>query len=277
MLEHSIQSKDGTRLRLVQWTPDHSRGEILLVHGLAEHAGRYGHVAQALNAAGWRVTLLELRGHGKSEGKPGAVSTWSEYVEDLQAAADFLRKPFVLVAHSMGGLVALDALRGPLRSKVQALALSNPLTGVAVVPPKLLNLAKVVLSKLLPQLPLKNPLDPKDISRDPAVVAAYIADPLVFTSIRPRWATEMEAAIERVQAHAGRYDLPLLAMIGTGDRICDHKAMLRLADAWGSPPGESPRVSRQVYEGLFHEIFNEPEQERVLADLVQWLDGAVSP
>lgn len=272
MLEHSIQSRDGTRLRLVQWTPDNSRGEVLLLHGLAEHAGRYAHVARALTAAGWRVTLLELRGHGKSEGKPGAVSRWSEYVEDLQAAADFLRKPFVLVAHSMGGLVALDALRGPLRGQVQALALSNPLTGVAVVPPKLLSMAKVVLSKVLPQLALKNPLDPKDISRDPAVVAAYIADPLVFSTIRPRWVTEMEAAIERVHAHAGRYDLPLLAMIGTGDRICDHSAMLKLADGWGSP-----QVSRKIYEGLFHEIFNEPEQDRVLAELVQWLDGAVSP
>jgi acylglycerol lipase len=272
MLEHSIQSKDGTRLRLVQWAPDLVRGEVLLVHGLAEHAGRYAHVARALNAAGWRVSLLELRGHGKSEGKPGALTRWSEYVEDLQAAADFLRKPFVLVAHSMGGLVALDALRGPLRDQVQALALSNPLTGVVVVAPRLLSMAKVVLSKLLPQLPLKNPLDPQTISRDPAVVAAYIADPLVFSTIRPRWATEMEAAIERVHAHAGSYDLPLLVMLGTGDRICDHRAMLKLAEGWGGP-----KVSRQVYEGLYHEIFNEPERERVLADLVQWLEGAASP
>lgn len=272
MLEHSIQSKDGTRLRLVQWTPDQPRGEVLLLHGLAEHSGRYAHVAAALTQAGWRVTLLELRGHGGSEGKRGAVRSWDEYIEDVQAAADFVRKPFVLVAHSMGGLVALDALRGPLAERVLALALSNPLTGVAVVPPKLLELAKNILSTLVPNAPIKNPLDPKDISRDPEVVRRYIADPQVFSTIRPRWATEMEAAIERVQAHAGQYRLPVLAMLGTGDKICDHTATLRLIDGWGGS-----QVSRKVYQGYFHELFNEPEQAQVLTDLCDWLNGAPTP
>ncbi len=268
MLEHSLLSRDGTRLRLVQWEVADPQGEVLVVHGLAEHAGRYGHVARALNQAGYRVSLVELRGHGQSEGKRGAVSAWSEYVEDLGAAAAFLRKPFVLLAHSMGGLVALDALRGPLREQTRALALSNPLTGVAVVPPWYLELAKKSLSRLLPQLALKNPLDPQHISRDPKVVAAYLADPLVFSTIRPRWATEMEAAIARVQAHAGQYELPLLAMVGTADRICDPQAFLALAARWGSP-----RVERKVYEGLYHELFNEPEQQVVLADLIEWMRG----
>ncbi|MCK6507442.1 lysophospholipase [Myxococcota bacterium] len=272
MLEHSIQSADGTRLRLVQWSPEGSpRGEVLLVHGLAEHAGRYGHVAAALTAAGHRVTFVELRGHGQSEGKRGAIATWEEYVADLQAAAAFVRRPVHLVAHSMGGLVALDALRGPLAEQVRTLALSNPLTGVAVVPPRHLELAKNLLSRLTPRLALKNPLDPKDISRDPEVVRAYQADPLVFTTITPRWATEMEAAIARVHAHAGRYALPLLAMVGTADRICDHQATLRLATAWGHRSH-----TEKVYEGYYHELFNEPEKATVLADLVAWLGAQES-
>ncbi|NOY26433.1 MAG: alpha/beta hydrolase [Oligoflexia bacterium] len=178
MLEHSIQSADGTRLRVVQWAPEATpTAEVLLLHGLAEHAGRYPHVAAALTAAGYHVTFVELRGHGNSEGRRGAIQSWGDYVADLQAAADFVRKPFFLVAHSMGGLVALDALRGPsaMHDQVRALALSDPLTGLAVIPPKLLDMAKHWLSKLVPNLHIKNPLDPAQVSRDPEVVRAYIA------------------------------------------------------------------------------------------------------
>lgn len=266
MLEHSIQSADGTRLRLVQWSPPgEARDEVLLIHGLAEHAGRYGHVARALTAAGYRVTLVELRGHGQSEGKRGHVDRWQRYVEDLQAAVAFLRQEPLLVAHSMGGLVALDALRQGLA--VRAVALSNPLTGVAVQAPWYLELAKGLLTRLAPALSLQNPLDPKLVSRDPKVVSAYLADPLVFRTLTPRWATEMEAAIERVQAHAGQYRLPALGLLSTGDAVCDHTAALRLLEAWGHPIHEA-----RVYDGLYHEVFNEPEQDGILAELVAWLD-----
>ncbi len=266
-VEHSVQSADGTRLRIFQWTPaEQTRRDVLLVHGLAEHADRYHHVAAALNAAGHRATLVELRGHGRSEGRRGHVHRWQDYVDDVVAAARFVRGDLLVVAHSMGGLVVLDGLRGPLREHTAAVVVSDPLLGVAFDPPKVKEAAAGLLSRLLPWLPLSNELDVNLISRDKAVVAAYDADPLVFNTITPRWYTEMLGARQRVHAHAARYDLPGLAMLGTGDGICDHKASIALMDRWGHPDH-----GVKLYEGLYHEIFNEPEKDQVLADLVAWL------
>ncbi len=266
---HSIRSADGLRLRILQWpAPAADADPVLLVHGLAEHGGRYDHVAAALTAAGYRVSLVELRGHGLSEGRRGHVSRWQDYVDDLAAALALLRDPVHLVAHSMGGLVALDALRGPVADRVRSVALSNPLMGVAFDPPKLKDAAAGLLSRVLPTLPLSNELDVAAISRDPAVVAAYQADALVYATITPRWYRQMLAARARVFEHASRYKTPMLAMLGTADAICDHRATVRLAQAWGGAGGQV-----RLYDGLYHELFNEPERDRVLADLVDWLDA----
>ncbi len=260
------ESADGTRLRLVRWGSGEKN--ILLVHGLAEHLGRYGHVAEPMAQAGWRVTGVELRGHGHSEGRRGHVGRWRRYVEDLQAGAAVAGAgggPLVVVAHSMGGLVALSALIEPIHPAVQAVAISNPLLKAAVQVPALKLKAARVLSRLLPWVPMPNELDANDISRDPEVVRAYRADDLVFSTISPRWATEMLKAQERVIAHAPQYRVPLRVMVGTGDRICDHRATLQVADRWGGP------VSEAIYPGLFHELFNEPEKEQVIAELIAWL------
>jgi alpha-beta hydrolase superfamily lysophospholipase len=259
-----FSSADGTPLRGARWGG--ADRDVLLVHGLAEHVGRYGHVAEALVQAGWRVTFVELRGHGQSGGRRGHVERWSRYTEDVAAAAAQIGRPFVLVAHSMGGLVALDAVRTGLQPACRAVALSNPLLGTAFPPPKVKLAAARVLTRLLPSLPLRNELDPRLISRDAEVVRAYEADPLVFNTITPRWGTEMLAAQARVKAAAPAMRIPLRMMVSDKDGICDHEAGLALAKSWGGP------VQTAVYPGLYHELFNEPEKARVLADLVAWLN-----
>lgn len=260
----SARSDDGTELRLARWG-DADR-DVLLVHGLAEHAGRYGHVAEALVEAGWRVTLVELRGHGESGGRRGHTRFWHRYVEDVQAAATVVGRPFALVAHSMGGLVALDALREPLTPRCKLLALSNPLLGLSFTPPAWKTTLGRVFSKVLPALPFPNDLELDALSRDPEVVRAYAADPLVYSVVTPRWFTEMEAAQARVHAAASQGSLPLRMMVGTGDRTCDPAAAQRLAGTWGGP------TDLAVYEGYYHELFNEPEKDEILAELAAWLD-----
>lgn len=261
-------SADGTQLRLGRWgTPGRN---LLLVHGLAEHIGRYVRVGQALAAAGWQVTAVELRGHGESEGRRGHVRAWMQYVEDVQAAAAVAGadlEPTVVLAHSMGGLVVLDALREPIHPPLRAVALSNPLVRPAGEVPGWMQAFARVASRLLPTAAIPNGLSTKDLTRSADVVRAYEQDPLVYSHVTPRWFREMSKARERVQAHAPQYRIPLRMMVGTADRICDHTAALDLAGRWGGPSTSA------VYDGFYHELFNEPERDQVLAELIAWLDA----
>ncbi len=254
-----VTSADGTRLRLAHWG-DGAR-DMLIVHGLAEHAGRYEHVGAALAAAGWTATLVELRGHGHSGGKRGHVDRWSDYVHDLRAAAAGLRPGWSMLAHSMGGLVALDALQdgGVMPSR---LALTNPLLGVAVALPGWKIGAAKLLSSILPSLPMKNEIDPSALSRDPAIGAAYLVDPLVFQTGTPRWYTEMVAALARVHA-AGSWNTRMAVYVGGEDHITDPLANKAFA--------ERTHAKLTVYPELRHELFNEIGKAEIIAEVLGWL------
>ena len=260
-----IKSRDGTGLRLGRWG-DGDR-DVLLVHGLAEHAERYEHVGQALAARGWRVTVVELRGHGLSEGKRGHVNSWQDYLDDVTAALGTLGDTVALVGHSMGGLVVLSALASAAPPAVLGAAVSNPLLGVRVKAPVIKVKAARMLAALLPGLSLSNELDTKMISRDPEVVAAYEKDPLVFSTITPRWFREMNDAIVSVREAAPRVSASIYLMVSEGDGICDPAAAREIVGSWAGPT----QVSE--YGELYHELFNEPEKEQVIKDLGDWLEG----
>lgn len=253
-----VDSADGTRLRVARW--GEGQRDLLVVHGLAEHAGRYGHVAAALVARGWRVTFVELRGHGHSGGKRGHVARWADYLADVQAVAATLTPGFAMVAHSMGGLVSLEAVRQGLAPR--ALALSNPLTGIKVEAPIAKIAAAHVLSRVWPSLSLYNELRPEWLSRDPTVGAAYDQDELVYRTITPRWYTEMASTMARVQQAS--YSLPLAFFVGDDDVITDPVINKELA--------HRSKAFLKVYPGFRHEIFNEIGKEQVLTDLGDWLE-----
>lgn len=257
-----IDSADGTRLRLGCW--DNGGRTALIVPGLAEHSGRYAHVAEALVARGWSVSVLELRGHGQSGGRRGHVEAWSDYVADVKAAADEIGPGFSLIAHSMGGLVALEALRVGAVSP-ERLALSNPLLGVALQPPKWKTGAAGLLSRIWPTLSLANEIPLEQISRDTAVQAAYAADPLVYGTLTPRWYVEMLAAQVRVHAHT-TVGVPFRMFVGTADRICDPATNRRFAESRGA------QVT--AYADMRHELVNELGKEQVIADIADWLETA---
>jgi alpha-beta hydrolase superfamily lysophospholipase len=261
-----ISSEDGTKLHVVRWAAEGApRGDVLLSHGLAEHAGRYQHVAEALSKGGYDVAFLELRGHGDSEGKRGHVQRWSRYAEDLHALAAHVGRPAFVVAHSMGGLVALDATRLGWPTPVLGLVLTNPLLGVAVDPPAWKTTLATVLSSILPALELGNEIDPLLLTHDLAVVEAYRNDARVFHIVTPRWFSELNAAIERVTAAAPNYRTPLLLLTSTGDRICNPAIAALFAGRYGA------EIEHRVLPDLYHEILNEPEKDRILASILTWL------
>ncbi len=229
------------------------------MHGLAEHMGRYVHVADALTAAGFRATGLELRGHGHSGGKRGHVDSWEQYVDDVRAAARSIGGPHAILCHSMGGLVTLDHLRD---GEAWAVFASAPLLGVGVEAPAWKLAAARTLSRWLPRLSMANEIDSRLICSDPAVVAAYDVDPLVYGTITPRWFTEALATMARVHAMAESGTIPLHVAYGTGDRIVNTAAIERFVAAYGGP------CELRRWEGLYHEILNEPAQADILAQAV---------
>ncbi|HEY4001211.1 MAG TPA: alpha/beta hydrolase, partial [Candidatus Xenobia bacterium] len=243
-------SPDGTRLNLYRWGqgPD-----VLIVHGQGEHGQRYDHVGQYLAGSGFRVTLVELRGHGQSGGLRGHVANWSRYSEDVAAAVHELESPYAMVAHSMGGLVTLDYLRQNLEPEPIGVVLSNPLVGLAFEPDKVKTTAAQILTRVFPELALTTDLDTNKLSRDPAVVRAYNDDPEVIRRVSVRWYTEMVAAIGRVR-DGSQFKLPLLMLVGSSDGITSPQASEALVQSWGGPK------VMHVYEGFYHELFNEPEK-----------------
>jgi alpha-beta hydrolase superfamily lysophospholipase len=258
-----LRSRDGTRV--AAWRMDaqgEARGDVVLFGGLADHMGRYVHVAAALTKAGWRVTGADLRGNGHSDGRRGFVRKWQDYADDVDVAVRSVGAKPVIVAHSTGGLAVLDWLR---TNEARAVVLSAPLLRPAVKAPRWKLAAAGLLSRTLPWLSMANEIPAGHVSRDAEIVSRYASDPLVYRTVTPRWFTEMTAASARVMEHAPHARTPALVMWGSGDRIVDVGAVAQLARAWGGP------IATREWDGLYHEIFNEPERETVLAHATEWL------
>lgn len=253
-------SADGTKIHAV--VTGEGPKDVLVVHGLAEHAGRYQHVADAWAARGATVTVLELRGHGQSGGKRSHVAGWNEYIQDVKCVATSLRPGWAMFAHSMGGLVSLDAVRDGIRPA--RLALSNPLLGVRMKVPGWKIFAGRTLSRLAPSIALANELDPAGLSRDPAVGQAYSSDPNVYKKVTARWYTEMTAAQARVLAFdAGA--VPLAFFLGDSDPITDPQVAEGFA--------RKSNALIQHYPDMRHELVNEIGKAEVIATIGDWLLG----
>lgn len=271
--EDCFAARDGLRLYEQWWLPE---GEpvavVVLVHGITEHGGRHGRLAEDLNRRGYAVSAMDLRGHGCSEGDRAMIRTFDQYLDDVEVllervAVRWPGKPIFLLGHSMGG--AIVALLGILRPpKVQGLILSAPavLIGGEVFP--VLRRLASLMSVVWPTLRLTQ-MGCRFISRDPAVVESFKNDPLVFHGRFPvRTGAEILRAAKRIQAGANQISLPLLVMHGTGDIVTDHRgSRLLVARA------KSSDKTLRLYEGLYHELFSEPERDQLVSDLLDWLDG----
>jgi alpha-beta hydrolase superfamily lysophospholipase len=243
---------------------------VVIAHGAGEHSGRYGHVAERLVREGYAVYALDHRGHGRSAGPRALIDRMDNAVADLDtlvllATGEQPGLPVFLLGHSMGGTVSLCyALRH--QDRLQALALTGPLAALEAASP-LVRIAARTLSALTPRLPVIA-VDSSLVSRDPAVVEAYNADPLVHHGKLPaRTVAELGAAIESFPARVPEITVPTLILYGTADGLCPTEGSVML----GQRIGATDRTIKS-YPGLYHEILNEPEREQVMDDLCAWLN-----
>lgn len=255
------------------------RAHVLLVHGFAEHSRRYDVLAGELAGAGVAVHRFDLRGHGESGGRRGHVERFADYRGDLErvAAAVLPAKagdgpPAVLLGHSLGGLIALDAvLARP--GCFRGLALSSPFLAPAFRLPPFARTFAGAAARLAPGADFEAGIDPEGLSRDPEVVRRYREDPLVLRRLTAAWLRAVLDAQEAILERAGELRLPVLLLLGDADPIADPGRGRELFERLGSP-----EKRLRVYPGFRHEVFNELGRERVVADLFQWLEEvALSP
>ena len=283
--EDVLTSRDGLALPTRAWLPDEpakARADLVLVHGLGEHVGRYDALGTRLAAEGYAVHGYDQRGHGRAEGPRAQVDRFEQLVDDLADVVARVRaahpdRPLVLFGHSMGGVVALRAAQTGV-VEPDALLLSSPALRVGGDVPGWLRALLMRLAGPFPDLPTQ-PLDVSAISRDPAVVEAYRDDPAVFHGpVKARMAAELVRAGAAALADAGASveappsqgprEAPVLIVHGKGDRIADPAASEELHRAMAGR-----EATLELYDDGPHELFNDPLREAVLADVLGWLDA----
>lgn len=272
--EGHVPGADDTALFHRSWLPQEPSCAVLLVHGFGEHCGRYEVIGSWLARRGCAVHAYDHRGHGKSDGPRCHVRRFDDYLDDAAAMLARLRDqhptlPRFLVGHSMGGLVVatLARERAAAARDLAGLVLSAPALIVSVSP-WLAGTARA-LRWVAPRATLESGIDPQGLSTDPEVARAYVADPLVQSRLTLGLAAEMFAAIGRTGPGGADVALPLLVLHGTADPICSPAGSEAFAAA-------APNATFRPYPGMRHEIFNEPEQETVFADLFEWISARVA-
>lgn len=285
-------ARDGENLALYEWPMETWRSDktplpravVLIVHGLGEHANRYGHVARKLLDWGFAVCAYDQRGHGESGGVRGGLSSESLLLEDLAEVVDHMRQraqrlprtgdptvplPLILLGHSLGGLVAGRFVSLKVQP-VDGLVLSSP-----ALDPGLNAVQKFLLATLpviAPSLRINNGLKPEYLSHDMQVVKKYLADPLVHAKISPRLAKFIARAGPATVASASSWSTPTLLMYAGADKLVNPAGSLAFADAAASN-GAAGVVTARRFDDLYHELFNELDAGPVFATLKAWLDA----
>lgn len=256
------------------WKPEGEiNGAVALVHGLGEHSGRYQHVAQALNAAGYAMVGLDLPGHGQSGGTRGH-SSYDAIIEEIdhllsETARRYPDKPIFLYGHSLGGALVLYYTLKKHPKLCGVIATSPGLATAEPVPASKLTLARI-MAQLLPAFTMENGLDLANLSRDPVVAQIYQADPLVHPRISAKLGLDLLTKGEWMLAHAAEFPLPLLLAQGSGDRLVSPQATAAFAQA-----APADKITYKVWEGFYHETHNEPEKQQVIQYMLDWLNTHV--
>jgi acylglycerol lipase len=271
--EGSFKGIRDTNIYYQYWLPEgEPKAVLLIVHGLAEHSGRYMNVVNHFVPLGYGVYGVDLIGHGKSDGTRVYVERFEDYTDMLKTYFDMVRawqpdKPIFLVGHSMGGLIGSIYLIEH-QTELSGAVISAPFVQVPDnVSPPVVFVGKM-LSTLMPKFGLVG-VEAEGVSRDPEVVQAYVNDPLVYRGkTTARLSAELLKAMERVAAEAARIALPILILQGGADKLVDPEGAQMLYASVSSTD-----KTLHVYEGCYHEVFNEPERDQVLSDVETWLEA----
>jgi acylglycerol lipase len=271
--EGTFKSVRGLNIYYQGWLPDGDvKAVLFIVHGLGEHCGRYANVVNHFVPLGYAVYGLDHIGHGKSDGGREQIVRFEDFTEPLVAYYKMVKgwqpgKQIFLLGHSMGGLIACYYLLDH-QADFKGAVISAPAIKIGEnISPATITLSKV-LSAIAPKAGVLA-LDANLISRDPEVVKTYVNDPLVFHGKTPaRLGAEMLKAMMRVTAEVQTITLPFIAIQGKEDKLVDHAGTQMLYDKAGSKD-----KAIKIYEGLYHEVFNEPERAVVLKDVETWLQA----
>jgi alpha-beta hydrolase superfamily lysophospholipase len=236
--EYFFDAGDGLRLFFRRWFVPQPKGLVAMLHGFAEHSGRYGHVADFLCEQGWSVATFDCRGHGQSGGRRAHIDHFQDYLDDTRVFLDEIKKAGypklpVLLGHSQGGLIAARYVQ-MLPDSVAGLVLSSPYLELVMKVPAVKAAAGKLVSKIFPTLAMKTGLDPSILSHDRDVVEKYAADPLVSNIATARWFTEVQEAQAISVQQAGGITCPLLMLLAGDDRLVSAPVSKNLFSAAGS-------------------------------------------
>lgn len=268
----TLKATDGLDLFVRRWRAEGAAHQwtVVIVHGLGEHSGRYAHVAEWFAPLGATVYAMDLRGHGRSGGQRGHAPSLQALLDDIDAVVQHAREesgaPAVLLGHSFGGLLAIAyALDRP--QHIDRAIFSAPLLRLKVRVPGWKRAAADVLPRIAPTLSMSNEVDPGLLSREPSIETAYRNDPLVHDRLTTRLGQTIAHAEDFI-ALAPELRVPFLLLHGGDDRIVDPVGSRRFFAR-----ATAPERAFCLYPGMYHEILNEVDHERVFADIESWLTG----
>jgi acylglycerol lipase len=271
--ESHFEGAGGRRLLRRAWLPEHPSLAIVLVHGFAEHSGRYEHVGAWFAARGGAVHAYDHRGHGRSSGPRCHVQRFEDLLDDLEVLLDRVREehpeiPIFLIGHSMGGLV-VSTLACEREPRVDGIVTSGAALALGQGISRGRILAARALRWIAPRLSIDAGLPAEGLSTDPEVVRAYLDDPLVERKTTTALAAEMLTAVRRTARHAGSVRVPMLLLHGEEDPLCPVEGSAAFARG-------APDATFRSYPGMRHEIFNEPDHEVVLGDVWSWIQARIA-
>jgi alpha-beta hydrolase superfamily lysophospholipase len=273
--EVSWKAKDGLNIFAEGWEPAvaQPKAVVCLVHGVGEHASRYAHVAEAFGAEGYAFFAADLRGHGRSGGARGHISSIEDFMQDIdtlleQARARYPGLPLILYGHSLGGILVLHySLKRKPNVKGVIATSSGLRTALELQPAKIM--AARVLGSLIPGVSISSGLETEAISRDEKVVQAYKVDRLVHDKISLGFGKIMLGVVQWTLEHAAEFPLPLLLLHGKADRIAFPAGSIEFAQAAGD------KCKLLLWDGAYHELHNEPEKNEVFKTMTTWMDARV--